>query len=69
MINDEKGEDATDAADATAFYTAVASTKNKNLVAEATLSFAELLLLLLLLQLHAAHGLQQSQNSNPNQKL
>jgi len=61
----EAGEEATDAADATAFCTTVASTRNTK---TSVLPFflRELLLLLLLLQLHAAHLLQQPQNLNPN---
>jgi len=54
----EGGEEATDA-DATAFCTTVASTRNTKLQYS---PLRELLLLLLLLQLHAAHGLQLLQN-------
>jgi hypothetical protein len=54
----EVGEDATDATDATAIYTAAASTRNKTLATKKTpLPFAELLL-----QLHTSHGLQLIQS-------
>jgi hypothetical protein len=58
------GEDATDA-DATAFAQLLHQSEALWL-SKTTMPVPEMLLLQLLLQLHAAHGLQLLQKSNPN---
>ena len=67
----EDAADATDATDANSYFARLLHLLKSKLLAatETTLLLREKMLLQLLLQLHAAHGLQQPQNSKPDQTI